>query len=512
MITAVVLTGCKKNETPQADLATGEVQFNITNIMDDGSRVEIPNIPDCDLTATPLYATVTITSDIEGNNEIDGSPFTMAISDIGDLMTDVLKLVPGTYYVTQFDVFGADGDDEGDEDDLIWRAPAANSFYNSFMNIPLNREFAVVAYEKIGYEVEVLCYDETVADEFGFVWFDIDKVVLRDICLFGDICLTQFPDVDNWGVGGYSGEFDMPALFQVELYRNDVLLAYYSNYQPTEEGFEPDPDQLGALCIQYPDALEIDGEEFDLVLSVIQPDGNGGFAPHEWYTFEWQDDAELDPDLNFGDDNVIDFYIGHCYNPATPPDYAWPEQGPSAPVVEPGWNSEATTVAGARWRNFLMDGNGWEMAVGVPSAIGSYDPGWANLDFTYAADYYFMPETTPNVFIYVYDAVTGDQTVACNVNGGGFSATQNNGNLGAINYMQINVVGRNGQTVHLNNVVLTVGSDSFPLGDFSAGGWLDWQINNFDLSGGFTITGDAFFEGQAAGEENSKINIVVGTL
>ncbi|MCB2208392.1 MAG: hypothetical protein KQH67_08840 [Bacteroidetes bacterium] len=317
MMTAVVLTGCKKNETPQADQATGEVEFNITNIMDEGSRVEIPNIPDCDLEAVADYAVVAIT---DGTDPIPGSPFTMAISDIGDLMTDVLKLAPGTYYVTSFEVFTSD-------DVKIWAAPLEGSFYADFMNIPLNVEFTVVAYQKAGVEVEVLCYDETVADEFGFTWFDIDKVVLKDVCLFGDICLTQFPGVDNWTDYGYSGEFDMPALFQVELYKNGTLLATYSNFEVVNDVIVPN-DPLEALCIQYPDALEVDGEEFDLVLSVLQPDGNGGFALHEWYTFEWTDDAQQDGNLNFGDDNVIDFYIGDCFNDATPPDYAWPESCP----------------------------------------------------------------------------------------------------------------------------------------------------------------------------------------
>ncbi|MCB2208394.1 MAG: lamin tail domain-containing protein [Bacteroidetes bacterium] len=332
-VAAIVLAGCKKNEAPQADQATGEVQFSIHNIMDEGSRVEIPGIPDCDLQATPLYAIVGITSDVAGTLPITGSPFTMNINEFdSDLMTDVLKLVPGTYYVTQFDVYGADGDDTDTDDDLIWAAPTATSFYNSFMNIKLNLEFTVVAYQKSGYEVEVLCYEETVADQFGFTWFDIDKVVLRDICLFGDICANLFPGVTTWNDNGYSFAYDMPAQFQVELYRDGATtpLSVYQNYDDALDTYTDDTP----LCIQYPDALEIPDEAFELVLKVWQPDGDGVFELYKWYTFEWMDDAT---DLFDGDDNVIDFYVGDCFNDATPPDYFWTEIGePDPDPVAPG--------------------------------------------------------------------------------------------------------------------------------------------------------------------------------
>lgn len=181
---------------------------------------------------------------------------------------------------------------------------------------------------------------------------------------------------------------------------------------------------------------------------------------------------------------------------------------PAGPIVEPGYNPDAVLLAGARWRNLRIDGNGWEFAVGNPTVFGSYSAGWSNLDFTYAGDYYFSP--SDNQISFSYDAGTGVQTVTGTVNGGTFSKTQNNGNVGPLNYLQIDVVGRNGQTVDFNNVQLTVGGSTYNLGNFSAGGWLTWQINNFDLSSGFSITGDLVLTGQATGQENSKVNVSAG--
>jgi len=61
-------------------------------------------------------------------------------------------------------------------------------------------------------------------------------------------------------------------------------------------------------------------------------------------------------------------------------------------------------------------------------------------------------------------------------------------------------------------VVLTVGTYTYNLCDFEAGGWLSWYLNSLDLSGGFSITGNVWLTGQAASQEGGKINIYVGTV
>jgi len=183
-------------------------------------------------------------------------------------------------------------------------------------------------------------------------------------------------------------------------------------------------------------------------------------------------------------------------------------------TINSGYDPEADCSggAGAKWRNFLIDGNGWELAVGDPDAIGTYDPGWANLDFVYGGDYYFDP-AGPNTFTYTYVSTTGDQTIEADVNGGLFTQTQNNGNLGTLNYLQLDVVARNGHKVEFNNVVLTVDGTDYNLCDFVADDiWNTWYIDSLDLTNGFTITGNAMLFGQAAGQEHSKISICAGYI
>ena len=181
------------------------------------------------------------------------------------------------------------------------------------------------------------------------------------------------------------------------------------------------------------------------------------------------------------------------------------------PDVDPGYSTFATHYGQARWRNFRTDGNGWELAVGDPNTIGTYQPYWTNLDFGYSGNYYFSPNG-PNTFTYTYDTSTYNQTIKANVNGGMFSQTCNNGSLGSLDYMKIDVVGRNGQTVEFNNVILTIDSTDYSLGNFVANSWKTWQVIDIDLTNGFSITGNVMLTNQSTCQECSKIEITVGKL
>lgn len=185
---------------------------------------------------------------------------------------------------------------------------------------------------------------------------------------------------------------------------------------------------------------------------------------------------------------------------------------PTPPTVATGFNASAVLKGEALWRNFKTSGTGWELAVGLPSAIGTYNPGSSNLDFTYDGQYYFYPDVNKNKFTFTYGA--GIQTVnAVVADGKSFTSTQNNGTLGVINYMQITVAGRSpSSTVKFTNVILTVGANSYTIGDFVSSAWSDWKIENFDLSGGFSITGDVELIGQSTSSENNKIIIGVGSM
>ncbi len=179
--------------------------------------------------------------------------------------------------------------------------------------------------------------------------------------------------------------------------------------------------------------------------------------------------------------------------------------------VNTGYDPDATCSNGARWRNFKFNHNGWDMAVGANIGdAGSAGIDWSHYDWNIANNYYFTPDG-PNIFTYTYDAGTGLQTVEALIDGGTFSQTHNNGNLGTLNYLQFDIVGRDGQTVEFNNVVLSVDGTDYNLCDYEAGGWKTWYIDSLDLTDGFSITGEVFLTGQSTCQECSKINICAGS-
>lgn len=179
------------------------------------------------------------------------------------------------------------------------------------------------------------------------------------------------------------------------------------------------------------------------------------------------------------------------------------------PVVREGSLTTAELTSGARWRNFRPDGAGWELAVG--RNIGSAGQPWVSSDLPLGGNYFFSPSTNNNTFTFTYNATSGEQGITAQLNGP-YTATINNGNLGAIDYLQITVSSLTpSTTVEFKDVVLTIGSNNYNLGSFTASGNSpSWYINDFDLSAGFTLTGRAVLTGASSNEENNRIDILIG--
>ncbi len=181
------------------------------------------------------------------------------------------------------------------------------------------------------------------------------------------------------------------------------------------------------------------------------------------------------------------------------------------PEVQSGYIENVTILAGAKWRNFLTGGNGWELAVGDPSSFATNAATSHKLDFTYSGNYFFSPET--NTIEYSYTQNTGEQKIMATVLGGIKSGIQNNGDLGTINYLEITIVGRKDQEVKLMDVVLSVGDVDYPLGNFTAlNQWNTWHLEGIDLTSGLSIKAKLELVGQAFSEEHSKVMISVGKM
>ena len=181
----------------------------------------------------------------------------------------------------------------------------------------------------------------------------------------------------------------------------------------------------------------------------------------------------------------------------------------AGPTVVVGYDPSAVKNAQVRYRNFKTQGNGWDYAIGTDVGVAGF---MNSVDWTYSADWFFNPSY--NTISFVYD---GSTKVYTNVVANGISYTSYaeylTGDLDTLNYMQWLVRGDTGQTVNFYDVVLTVGANTYPLGSFSqTASTTTWSISNFDLSGGFILTGKIMITGQATCQECGKVDIVIGDL
>ncbi|WP_034920668.1 hypothetical protein [Gillisia sp. CAL575] len=97
-----------------------------------------------------------------------------------------LELDPGTYKLKYFAVLDAG-------QNIMWLAPSSDDTYGpanfaNFVNNPLPHNIVLEEGTKHYDEVEVLCYDETFAKEYGYLFFDFQEVPLTYVCFFGNEC------------------------------------------------------------------------------------------------------------------------------------------------------------------------------------------------------------------------------------------------------------------------------------------------------------------------------------
>jgi hypothetical protein len=374
ILIAALMYSCKKNETtqPAAD-QYAEVSFNVTTLVPDADREWIYDfdVPQCDPDAIPGWALMKIEdsegNELEGDGEEgpSGSNYfkVLVFYTNGEFYTQSVKLpvtmcddAPDcceTYYVTEFYVYDEAGNMikaapyPGDE---IEQIPPSEFF--QFVTQPLPVELTICAFEKKEFYIDVLCFTPDFYDLFGFFWFEITEITVREVCFFGDICIDWWMTPSDWHTNGvpldvwntepnlYQNQqagiqMDMPAIFSLILgKRIDQTTSYLIVGEYTNEDFlgEGEP-----LCFKYPDYDAIEGEEYGIFLFVYGPwfyappgrseefgytidagrDGvfditwpTPGLWQHIWF---FTDNALEDLDVGYPEgDGVIEFAWGDC--------------------------------------------------------------------------------------------------------------------------------------------------------------------------------------------------------
>jgi len=166
-----------------------------------------------------------------------------------------LELEEGTYELVRFSVLNASKTE-------ILLAPSSDDTYGpanfaNFVENALPIDIFVEAGTKTYQEIEVLCYDEAIASEYGYLFFDFEEVPLTYICIFGNECdeygkhTPSHFRVKVWEYPALPGEGDV--VFTDE----NALVDGTNDFNNGEN--EGEVTQADPLCIPLPDR---DGENW----------------------------------------------------------------------------------------------------------------------------------------------------------------------------------------------------------------------------------------------------------
>lgn len=101
---------------------------------------------------------------------IDGIVYNPSVFYIGGIpFTEALRFLPGNFSVDDFLLMNDAGTPDDTSDDIIVKAvPKAGSAYADFVSNPVSFSINVAQYEKTEVSLEVICYDESQRELFGF--------------------------------------------------------------------------------------------------------------------------------------------------------------------------------------------------------------------------------------------------------------------------------------------------------------------------------------------------------
>jgi hypothetical protein len=310
-LSVLLLTNCKK-ENKVDTTSPGELVFAP---YDAGAEKDGVFDVQCDLSLVITHARVQL------NNGDYYYPLTFELD--GKLYTQSIKLLPGDYKITEFSLMDDMGTPNDYTDDAVVKAtPMWNSDYADFVTTPIDDviDFTIIPFEKYEFSIDVLCFIPAVYDNFGFEWFEVTPMTIREQCFFGDFCIND-PELYIGTLYGPVVDVDEVAIFKIKVYRDGVFVDEFFNTSYVNDVLTYE----SPLCIQYAD-YDLQENLFDFELW-IKVDNNGVFEYVYMHTWTFMDDQTIVPLYNeeLGEDGVVEFVLGDCV--VTPTDLLlapWP--------------------------------------------------------------------------------------------------------------------------------------------------------------------------------------------
>ncbi|WP_148264612.1 hypothetical protein [Christiangramia forsetii] len=266
-----LLAGCSKEEdsmisepsTQNVSLEFGAVLNDLANkVMNKTIHNQLPNCNN----GVPKLARITVSYNGEArtvdlNILSDGTTYytdyseelkiPVKVSSDGDDSNDFTKVT-----LSEFLVYDANPDNGGK---LVWIAPKGDSDFSGYVDKPLPFDITVRPGTKKYVELEVLCFDERMANEYGYLSFVLTTEKLFNLCFFANYC-------DDNGR-------HYPANYSIDLFVLNEDGEQIQIYAGGEHGTMPDIGQYD------------DGEYFGRPLCLAVPGPPDGVAGDEDYLF-----------------------------------------------------------------------------------------------------------------------------------------------------------------------------------------------------------------------------------
>lgn len=296
LFTTTLFTSCNKLETIDQ---TCDVSFNVNSVSQNGNFKSTNDTIICSQLKAD-YVTY----------KVDGGDFKIIpVFYVGDIpWTNSIKLTSGSHILNEFVVYSDNNTPNDISDDIVLSAtPHIGSTFAGFVTTPLDQTFTITTDQKNEILIDVVCFEQKNYENFGFVYWKLNNVIVRELYFFGDFCIkdasqytgSQYSQQTNWVTTGY---IDAPAIAKVEVWRNGVLQNTYNNTYQGEK-----------FSVKYGDYTQ-QTDNFELKLFILVRQGIQ-FNYVYFKSFTFQDISNISE----GTDGIVDFVLGNCYDPSNPP-------------------------------------------------------------------------------------------------------------------------------------------------------------------------------------------------
>lgn len=250
VISALIFTSCSRDEEGLAPSENEKATISFGALLNDlDIKQAIGDIPTCSEDDV-VYVEIVLSSggvDMIGS---EGDPFRIDLV-AGELFTEEvaeLELDAGAYSLDYFSVHSTDGT-------VLWVAPMAGSELASLVDNPLPLDINLGPGVKKYVDVSVLCFDDRIVNQYGYLFFELDANQAIEFCVFANYC----DDTGRHYPGAYSVD--------VWNYSDGQMgSAIYSDVTNTVELNDQGDYASSPVCFVLPDTSGEDEYYFQITL------------------------------------------------------------------------------------------------------------------------------------------------------------------------------------------------------------------------------------------------------